>query len=128
MFNEVVQAVVGRELQSRGRAIATGYSCTLMTGEIFPGMAPRQGHETHGVLYAGLDDEALIQIDRFEDDFYERRLICVRLAESLVPDVFAYVVRSEFLGRLSQEAWESEVFRVQHLERFVQECSAQIRP
>src|SRR6187397_11355 len=77
MFPEVWQAVVGRSFETVA-GNAAGFEVFRVCDAVFPGIVAGTGAcAVPGVVYLEVDQESTERLDRFEDDFYERRAIAV---------------------------------------------------
>jgi len=119
---EVMIRVVGRTFLSEP-ALLEGYARLCIRGETFPGLIEAPGRRTRGSLYAGIDPSALERLDRFEDDFYERREVRVRTNDGEDRAAETYVVPKAMAHVLSQEPWDETQFRSKHLSAFLSDRS-----
>ncbi len=118
MIPSVMEAVTGGRFASRN-ALLNGYARFRLRGATYPGLIPRQGATTEGVLYLNVDPPSVARLDAFEGAFYDR----VRV-EAETPDgdrllAEVYVVTPSHRHRLSSEAWRLDDFRREHLEAFL---------
>jgi len=86
------------------------YSRRCVQGENFPAIMPDQAGRVAGVVYKNVSDSAWERLDRFEGDFYARRLVQVDLADGTTSSADAYVVKPKFLNRLAPIEWDFEDF------------------
>jgi gamma-glutamylcyclotransferase (GGCT)/AIG2-like uncharacterized protein YtfP len=117
-FPEVMRLVVGRTLPAEP-AVLEGYGRYLVRGQTFPGLVAEAGSSTPGALYRDLDPDAVARLDRFEDDFYERRTVSVTTGAGARVSAFAYVVPEGRSEMLSREPWDEVRFARQHLVAFL---------
>jgi gamma-glutamylcyclotransferase (GGCT)/AIG2-like uncharacterized protein YtfP len=117
-FPEVMRLVVGRILPSEP-AVLEGYGRYLIQGQTFPGAVPEPGESTSGVLYRDLDPVTMKRLDRFEDEFYEQRLVSVTTGSGESVPAFVYIVPEERTGILSREPWDEVQFAREHLVSFL---------
>ncbi|WP_197525488.1 gamma-glutamylcyclotransferase family protein [Pseudobythopirellula maris] len=106
---EVWRDVVGREFPS-SPAVAHDLATFRVHGAGYPGAVIEKGATTPGVVYSGLDAEALRRLDRFEGSQYQRLEIRVEsnTGVSLMAD--AYLMAPGREGELTTEAWTLERF------------------
>lgn len=71
---------------------------------------------TEGVLYSGLDETALGRLDEFEDWFYQRIQVTVRLATGEHVLAEAYVIPPEHDGLFVMKSWSLQKFRRENLQ------------
>lgn len=120
-FPQILEIVAGRAFAAERPAIAHGYRRAMLRGRRYPGIWPDASASTDGVLYRGLDAEALRRVDRFESDVYRRVEIAVHCA-GRDHSAYAYVVEPEHLGLLADTAWNRDHFRAVHLEDYARVC------
>lgn len=120
---EVMRAVSGGDYPARPARL-DGYARFSLAGRSFPGLRLQPGAATDGLLYGGIDAEALRRLDEFEDDFYRRETLSVvtEAGERLAAEV--YVVPPEHYGLLIEEPWDLEEFRRTGLGAFMARCRA----
>ena len=110
MFPQVWQAVVGREFRAVG-AVLAGYAIYRVQDAVFPGItASDAGGCVCGVVYLDVDHASLVRLDRFEDDFYERRTVHVACDDGEARDAEAYVVPQERRAVLTNDPWQADEF------------------
>jgi gamma-glutamylcyclotransferase (GGCT)/AIG2-like uncharacterized protein YtfP len=121
MFPEVWRAVVGREFASVP-GTAAGYAVYRVHGAEFPGITAAGEHErVRGVVYLDVDAAAVARLDRFEDDFYERRTLWIDCDDAQRRAAEAYVVPAERRAVLSDERWDRDAFVARgHLAEFIE--------
>jgi gamma-glutamylcyclotransferase (GGCT)/AIG2-like uncharacterized protein YtfP len=120
MFPEVWQAVVGRLFESVG-GNAAGFEVFRVRDAVFPGIIPGDGAcSVRGVVYLDVDSGSLERLDRFEDDFYERRALSIDCSDGRERLAEAYVVPLEKRNVLTSEPWTREAFLASGgLEQFI---------
>ena len=110
MFPEVWRSVVGRSFVTVSGE-APGFQIFRVQEAVFPGMSEASEADTvAGVVYLDVDPESAVRLDRFEDDFYERRPIAVDCADGRRRMAEAYVVRDANQSVLTSEPWTRESF------------------
>jgi gamma-glutamylcyclotransferase (GGCT)/AIG2-like uncharacterized protein YtfP len=110
MFAEVWQTVVGREFATVC-GTAAGYAIYRVEGAEFPGIVAAGVNDlVRGVVYLDVDQAALARLDRFEDDFYERRTLWIDCDDNQRRAAEAYVVPANNRAVLTDETWNSEEF------------------
>ncbi|MEX0612111.1 MAG: gamma-glutamylcyclotransferase family protein [Pirellulales bacterium] len=120
MFAEVWRVVVGREFDSV-RGMVSGYAVYRVQGAVFPGIvAAGENDVVRGVVYLDVDPAALARLDRFEDDFYDRRSLWIDCDDGQRRAAETYVVPVEKREVLTDEAWDSNEFVARgHLTEFI---------
>src|SRR5215208_4628052 len=110
MFPVVWQAVVGRSFNSI-EATAAGFEVFCVRHAVFPGMTAGTGQcSVPGVVYLDVDLDSIERLDRFEDDFYERRAVLVDCSDGQRRMAEAYIVPPANRSLLTRERWDSESF------------------
>ena len=110
MFPEIWQAVVGRSFETV-EGTAAGFEVFRVRHAVFPGIAAGTGAcSVPGVVYLDVDQHSTLRLDRFEDDFYERRAIYVDCVDGQRRLAEAYVVPSANRTVLTSEPWSRESF------------------
>ena len=120
---EVMQAVAGKSFPSTP-AVLEGYAAFLVEGECFPGIRSTSGGSVAGVLHLGVDPATLKTLDRFEGALYARKRVAVRSDPLGLMSAQAYVVKDDAADRLTDEPWDLEAFREQHLDAWLGVCAA----
>ena len=110
MFPEVWLAVVGRAFETVD-GTAAGFEVFRVRDAVFPGIIAGAGAcSVPGVVYLDVDQESTERLDRFEDDFYERRAISVDCNDGRRRMAEAYVVPLTNRNVLTSEPWSRESF------------------
>jgi gamma-glutamylcyclotransferase (GGCT)/AIG2-like uncharacterized protein YtfP len=121
-FPSVLNEVTGLWLEALP-AVLDDHACFAVRGEVYPGIIPRPGATTNGVVYSGLGTVHLQRLDAFEGDLYERRRVCVSNASGDPLQAWTYVVAPRHRRRLAREPWDREAFETGHLRHFVRRRS-----
>lgn len=120
-FPDVMEAVTGRRFAGC-EAVLEGFARELLAERPYPGLAPRPGARTTGVLYDGLDVRAFELLDLFEDDFYARRALDVSGDDGRVVRAEVYVVEETHVSLLTGAPWSRTRFAARHLPGFLEGC------
>jgi gamma-glutamylcyclotransferase (GGCT)/AIG2-like uncharacterized protein YtfP len=120
MFLDVWRTVVGREFRTVEGA-AAGFAIFRVANAVFPGIVEVDAAAgVQGVVYLDVDERSVDRLDRFEDEFYERRTISIDCADGATRLAEAYVVPESKRGVLTTEPWERDTFRATGgLEKFI---------
>jgi gamma-glutamylcyclotransferase (GGCT)/AIG2-like uncharacterized protein YtfP len=120
MFPQVWQAVVGRSFETV-EGVAAGFEVLRVRDAVFPGIIAGENEcSVAGLVYLGVDQESAERLDRFEDDFYERRSISIDCNDGQRRTADAYIVRPENRHVLTSEPWGRESFLASGgLEQFI---------
>jgi gamma-glutamylcyclotransferase (GGCT)/AIG2-like uncharacterized protein YtfP len=110
MFPEVWRAVVGHEFASV-KGTAARFAIFRIKDAVFPGIAEAGDQDqVRGVVYLDVDETSLARLDRFEDDFYERRSLLVDCDDGAQRSADAYIVPTANLRVLTAEPWDRDNF------------------
>lgn len=117
---EVMEAVAGARFASVPARLH-GWERVRVRGAVYPGARAADGASIDGVLWLGVHDDALLRLDRFEGETYERRVVRVTTADG-PRDAQVYVVPPANEHLLEPVAWDLERFRREHLARYLEHC------
>lgn len=109
MFSEVWSAVVGESFATVAGQ-AHGYAIYRVRGAVFPGITATDGGVVNGIVYLDVDADSCALLDRFEDDFYDRKTISIACADGRRRSADAYVISPGRRDVLTDEPWDSETF------------------
>lgn len=109
MFADIMAAVSG-SLYKFAPALLRGYRRFAIRDEVYPGIRPHKGDVVTGTVYFDLDEEAWKRLDLFEGEMYRRDTVEVEIADGRVAKAQTYVVRPEFISRLSSKKWSPREF------------------
>jgi gamma-glutamylcyclotransferase (GGCT)/AIG2-like uncharacterized protein YtfP len=120
MFPEVWQAVVGHSFESV-EGTAAGFEVFRVRDAVFPGIVAGAGEcSVHGLVYLDVDRDSMERLDRFEDDFYDRRAVSVDCSDGQRRMAEAYIVPPVNRSLLTNEPWGRESFLASGgLEQFI---------
>lgn len=88
-------------------------------GEYYPGLVPSPGDATDGLVYTGIDIEAVRRLDRFEGEMYQRTDVLVTLPDCAIVSAQTYLLRPEYAARLTDEPWDLERFKAREQDLFL---------
>jgi gamma-glutamylcyclotransferase (GGCT)/AIG2-like uncharacterized protein YtfP len=120
---EVMEAVTGA-LFSALPARLPGHRRRALRGRSYPGIVADPHESTDGMLWRGLDAEALEILDLFEGEPYARVSCTVRPLAAPPCEAFVYVIRDEHAHLMSDQPWELRGFRDDALRLFLDQCRA----
>lgn len=109
MCEDIMQEVAGC-LPPHEPGTLKRYSRRCVKGENFPAIVPDQAGRVAGIVYKNVSDLSWERLDRFEGDFYARRLVQVELNDGTTFSADAYVVKPQFVDRLTPTEWDFEDF------------------
>jgi gamma-glutamylcyclotransferase (GGCT)/AIG2-like uncharacterized protein YtfP len=117
----VLRALLDRE-PAQQAAWLPGFRRAALRGQAFPGIAPAAGARTAGALIDVCRRE-LGALDAWEDDFFQRRRVGVRLPAGGALDAQAYVLAPRYRHLLAARPWSAEDF----VRRLAPACAQQAR-
>jgi gamma-glutamylcyclotransferase (GGCT)/AIG2-like uncharacterized protein YtfP len=110
MFPEVWKIVVGREFETVKGTLAS-HSIFRVRDATFPGIIAASSEcVVQGLVYLNVDAASVERLDRFEDDFYERRSLPIECRDGLRRNADAYTVPPQHRQVLTAEPWAAETF------------------
>lgn len=104
----VVRAVLRRTPEPLPATLG-GYRRMGLRGHDFPGIVRRRDARTAGAVLR-VSGRELRRLDAFEDDFYLRRRVRVRLADGRRVGAMAYVLRANARRLTHARQWSCERF------------------
>lgn len=104
LLPEVFEAVT-RQSRDGVPAVLDGFRRTKLKGFGFPAILPEAGMDTSGLIYTALEGAAWRRLDAFEDDFYDRKSVLIRLASGELLEAQTYVLSHRFLHLSLDESW-----------------------
>lgn len=110
----VLQAVTG-QTYAYDVASLPGYARYLIKGQVFPGIIAADNNSVEGIVYHDIDTNALMRMDAFESDVYERKQVLVALQNNQQLPAYTYVMSCEYEYLLTDQPWDIEVFKLKHL-------------
>ncbi len=113
LFPEVLEAVIGWRPASRPARLR-GWVRLSLRGRPYPGLLPRDGAETPGLLCRSVDAGALARLDHFEGRSYERIELPVE-SDDVPTSAWVYVLAASARNLALEEPWAPELFRARHL-------------
>jgi len=120
---EVMEAVTGARFSALPARLP-GHRRRALRGRSYPGILVDPRESTEGVLWQGLDDEALGILDLFEGEPYARVSCTVRPISAPPCEAFVYLIRDDHAHLMSDESWELRGFRDDALRVFLDQCRA----
>ena len=79
-------------------------------GEEYPGIIAHSGQQVSGIVYFNLPAKAVKRLDAFEGEMYVRQDVEVISEKNGLIGAMTYVVKPEYLHRLSNQAWSYSLF------------------
>ncbi len=119
---EVWEAVTGECHRSEPGWIS-GYVRRTVRGATYPGIVTDDSsgasERIDGAIYYDVGTDALAALDEFESDFYVRVALEAHDGRGKVLRCEAYLVPPENAHLLSEEVWDLDRFRSEHLAEFL---------
>ena len=118
MFPEVWQRI---EVGPSDSVPATlpGFAIFRVRNAVFPGLVRAEpDDQVSGLLYLGLSDEDLFELDAYESDLYER-IDAIAATGNGPLDCTAFVIPEANRAALSEEPWDAEWFKKHQLEKYL---------
>ena len=118
MMPDVLRALCGAG-HAMQPATLSDYARFRVRSHVFPGIVPRAGASTEGVIIEDIDAALWRRLDAFESDLYERVAVDVKCADRTIVAACAYVVAPHQRHILSDEAWSPREFADKHLAAYM---------
>jgi gamma-glutamylcyclotransferase (GGCT)/AIG2-like uncharacterized protein YtfP len=118
MVPPVWKQVVGRH-SPRVDAVLKNYASRCVQGACYPGLVPKPGARTRGVVYLGVTQKDLWRLDRYEGQQYKRVRVPVCINTDDTISAWCYVMQARYLGRLSGQSWSPQVFAKEHMQAWL---------
>jgi len=115
---QVVKKLLGT-VPNAESVILRDYARYMLVNRSYPGIIKQQGSEVNGVLYSGISAKYLKILDRYEDKFYQRRIVRVENIQGNAKRAWAYIIPHHHKYELSDDPWDRAKFIQQHLKRFL---------
>lgn len=113
MVPAVWKRVVGKSVEPVATSLE-GYASSCVRDEHYPGLRPRVGARTEGLVYAGLRRQDLRRLDKYEGREYRRVLVSVLVPGGKKVSAWCYVTRSRYRRRLCNQKWSLQEFVQRH--------------
>lgn len=118
MCEDIMFSIVG-PCERQQQASLSGYQRRPVRGETYPGITPLTGASVSGIVYSGINNDALRALDRFEGAMYQRCRVKPVLQGGLVTESYAYITRPEFAHLLENTHWDFDEFLRHGKSRFI---------
>ncbi len=104
----VIRKVTGRCFPAQP-ALLRDFTRFKVKNAIYPSIVNRTGSEIWGVLYSGVNDDALQALDAFEGEFYVREIHPVQVGNELIY-ANIYVMNPNFPDIQTEQGWNLRGF------------------
>jgi len=115
---KILQAILGRVPVSFP-AVLDNHATYFVKEATFPGLVTESGSVVEGRVLGELTEQEVVQIDRYEDDFYERTPVMVAFYRQQM-EAETYLVPDPQRGILSEVRWDWQTFEKNHLAEYLQ--------
>ncbi len=96
-----------------------GYRCYRVRNADYPGIRAGFEHDVvRGLLYQPVNSAQLRRLDRFEGEYYRRKLVKIECLDGQTCMAWAYVINPRFEFMLTNEPWSLKDYRASFLRRF----------
>jgi len=109
MHGEIFQRVSGI-VRTGEPATLYNYQRFSFNDKVFPGIVPQAGQSVEGLLYRKLTDSAMLRLDHYEGDWYQRVSVDVETASEQTTGAVTYIVAPAHQFRLSKSSWSYDNF------------------
>jgi gamma-glutamylcyclotransferase (GGCT)/AIG2-like uncharacterized protein YtfP len=109
MVRQIMHSVSGMDLTG-STAILPGYRRRLLRGEVYPAIRPDTQDRVEGILYTQIGQSAWQRLDGFEGELYQRETVQVQLAGEQRLQAQTYVLKPQYHGLMTRDAWSLEWF------------------
>ena len=119
MDNLVLNKVIGRyakDIQKRP-GVLKGFKRLGVKGANYPAIINSKGDQVEGEVVYGITDEAVLRLDEFEDDEYQRKNVVVFLRDGRKIQAATYVAGSNML--LGKDEWNFAMWQLNHRKEFM---------
>jgi len=120
-YPQLVKKLLGISLVGE-HATLSGFERFLLVNRNYPGIIRNPAARVDEILYHGVTAKYFNSLDRYDDEFYERRRVVVETSRSQSVTVWAYIIPLRYKRELSNKAWSREMFSSTQLKRFLKVC------
>ena len=118
MFAEVWQRIGIGEFQSQP-ATLKGFAVYRLCDSVLPGMLQTSdSDQTSGLIYHGLDEDTLFELDAYESDLYQRIAVQATAIDGRAIECQAYVIPKSHRQAVSDEPWDATWFEQHELKNY----------
>ncbi len=120
MFDPVWDALISNRY-NKISARLDGYKRVSVKGEVYPGLVESAEHAVNGVLVMAVANADILQLDRFEGEYYQRQCVQVEARGGEMFKAETYVFRNQYNFLLSDSEWSVTDFSKQGMKIFLAE-------
>lgn len=121
MFRDVIQAVAGKTFPMQD-GVLRGYIQFTLEQDGQSAMIPFPDRVVDGLVYLGVDEEALARIDAFEGALFERVEVSVESPAGEWIEAEAYCIKLSRKRLLTSREWDEDEYRQNHLQKVLALC------
>lgn len=120
MFDPVWNVLI-KNRYNKIDASLNGYKRVTVKGEVYPGLIESAEHAVNGVLVLDVAKADIVELDRFEGEYYYRHGVKVEALDGRLYQAETYVFRPHYRYLLSSSIWNVKLFREQGIKTFLAE-------
>lgn len=109
MCEDIMASVIGRQV-SAIPARLEGYRRFALRDETYPAVIASVYGAVEGMVYPAITAEGWRRLDRFEGEMYDRKPVTVQYADGSEALACSYLLRAEYLHRLTAVEWDLAAF------------------
>jgi len=119
MFAEVWRRIGIGEFETQP-ATLSGHAVYRIRDAVIPGMVKANAEDqVTGLIYHGLDEETLFELDAYESDLYERIAVQATAADGTSIECQAFVIPESHRQAVTNELWDATWFKQHELESYL---------
>jgi len=119
MFAEVWRRIGIGEFETQP-ATLPGYAVYRVQDSVIPGMVQTNADDqVTGLIYHGLDEETLFELDTYESDLYKRIAVQATAADGALIECQAFVIPESHRQAVTDEFWDADWFEKHELENYL---------
>jgi gamma-glutamylcyclotransferase (GGCT)/AIG2-like uncharacterized protein YtfP len=120
MYEPVWQKVVGKTFQTQN-GVLWGFAAYKVRRDVYPAIIKAGDDDSvPGLIYFDIDKASLDTLDRFEGEFYDRKIVDVITDGSQPVSCHAYVIKPAHFDILDCDTWSAEWFEERGLKKFLE--------
>lgn len=119
MCSDIMFKVTGYQAASTQATLSNYYRSRIRHRE-YPGIVQQQGEQVPGVIYCGLNRQAIDRLDTFEGNMYQRQEVRVTTDILGVVAAMTYVIKPEYRNLLTGKEWSFSRFLAVEKDKFIE--------
>ena len=118
-FDEVLSALLGRKARGTPSKIS-GFKRIYIKNKRYPGLVKSAGTDlVEGMLHNDITDSEFKLLDTFEDDFYQRIMVKIRLGDKQLAKAEVYIVPKQNMKFATKIVWNREEFGSKYKDEYL---------